>query len=466
MKRSLCFLLGIFLSQLVQAQQVEGDWYGLLNVGAGTQMEIVFHIKKTDKGYSSLMDSPDQKAKDIPVANTSFENNLLKLDMSNFKIEYSGKLIENSKIVGTFTQNGKSIPMNLTHDRQKKKSASRPQNPTEPYPYVSEKVNIPNPATNGKLAGILTLPSKEGSFPVVVLISGSGPQNHDEEIMGHKPFLVLSDFLTRQGFAVLRYDDRGVAGSDGDFAKATSRDFANDVKTVVAYLKTRKDINAKKIGLLGHSEGGAIAPLIASELKDIAFLVLMAGTGISGGDLLLAQQQEVGKVYGQSADDLKHTKEFFTGAFAIITEKLYPESKKTKLTAYVKQAIKTNPKFAIPKDMTETDFVNSQVNQLLTPWMEYFINYNPATALQKVTCPVLALNGDKDVQVPADMNLSAIEAALKKAGNTQYVVKKMANMNHLFQECKTGSPEEYEATAQTISPLALDEIGNWLKALK
>lgn len=466
MKRSLFILLGMLVWQAGKAQNVEGDWYGLLNVGPGSQLEIIFHIKKTDKGFSSLMDSPDQKAKDIPVANTSFENNMLTLDMSNFKMEYKARLFENSKLVGTFTQNGKSIPLNLSHTRQKKKSAARPQNPVEPYPYVIENVSIPNPATKGKLAGVLTLPSKEGNFPAVVLISGSGPQNRDEEIMGHKPFLVLSDYLTRQGFAVLRYDDRGVAGSDGEFAKSTSRDFANDVKTVVAYLKTRKEINAKKIGLIGHSEGGAIAPLVASETKDIAFLILMAGTGVSGGDLLLAQQQEVGKVYGQSAEDLKHTKDFFTGAFAIISEKLYPESKKTKLTTYVKKAIKTNPKFAIPKDMTESDFVNSQVNQLLTPWMEYFIMYNPATALQKVTCPVLALNGDKDVQVPAEMNLSAIGAALKKAGNTHYETKKLIGLNHLFQECQTGSPEEYVQSEQTISPIALDEMGKWLQQVK
>lgn len=466
MKRSLFILLSMLVWQAAKSQNVEGDWYGLLTVGPGTQMEIIFHIKKTEQGYSSLMDSPDQKAKDIPVANTIVEKDIIKLDLSNFKIEYSGRLVDNSKIVGSFTQNGKSIPLNLSHTRQKKKSASRPQNPVEPYPYVSENVTIPNPATKGKLAGVLTLPSKEGNFPAVVLISGSGPQNRDEEIMGHKPFLVLSDYLTRQGFAVLRYDDRGIAGSDGEFAKSTSRDFANDVKTVVAYLKTRKEINVKKIGLIGHSEGGAIAPLVASETKDIAFLILMAGTGVSGGDLLLAQQQEVGKVYGQSAEDLKHTKDFFTGAFAIISEKLYPESKKTKLTAYVKKAIKTNPKFAIPKDMTESDFVNSQVDQLLTPWMEYFIMYNPATALQKVTCPVLALNGDKDVQVPADMNLSAIDAALKKAGNTHYETKKLTGLNHLFQECQTGSPEEYVQSEQTISPIALDEMGKWLQQMK
>jgi hypothetical protein len=259
-------------------QDVTGQWNGILKV-QGTSLRIVFNVTKTENGFSSTMDSPDQGAKDIPVTTTSFVNSKLKLEITNVLIEYNGELKENL-ITGTFRQGGQEFPMNLSKEKIEKQTVIRPQEPKKPYSYYTEEVTFQNNKENITLAGTLTLPKKEGNYPVVILITGSGPQNRDEELMGHKPFLIISDYFTKNGIAVLRYDDRGVAQSGGNFKTATSLDFASDVESAITYLKTRKEINKNKIGLVGHSEGGIIAPIVASKSKDVNFIVLLAGTGI------------------------------------------------------------------------------------------------------------------------------------------------------------------------------------------
>ncbi len=312
------------------------------------------------------------------------------------------------------------------------------------------------------LAGTLTLPEKDGNFPAVILISGSGPQNRDEELMGHKPFLVLADHLTKKGIAVLRFDDRGTAESTGDFKTATSLDFAGDVESALKYLQTRKEINKNQIGLIGHSEGGIIAPMVAAESNDISFIVLLAGTGIRGDQLLLLQQELIGKASGASDTDLQKAKVINKGAFDIILKSNNIESLETELTNYIKQALIDNPESEKPAGMSDDDYVKLQVNQLTSPWMIYFIKYDPAPILEKVNCPVLAINGEKDLQVPAKVNLEAIENALEEGGNKNVTTKVLPNLNHLFQECETGSPGEYATIEQTFSPIALAEISNWI----
>ena len=313
------------------------------------------------------------------------------------------------------------------------------------------------------MAGTLTLPKKVGVFPVVVLISGSGPQNRDEQLLGHKPFLVLSDYLTKNGIAVLRFDDRGTADSKGDFSKATSFDFATDVEAAVQYLKTRKEINKKKIGLIGHSEGGIIAPIVASNSKDIAFIVLLAGTGIPGDQLLLLQQELIGKASGISDAEIQKNKATNKGAFEIVRKSTNTEKLKLELTEYLKQSLKDTLNSQKPKGTNEDELVKSQVNQMTSPWMLNFLKYNPAPALEKVKCPVLALNGEKDLQVPPKVNLEAVKKALTKAGNKNVITKQLPNLNHLFQECKTGAPSEYASIEQTFSPTAMTEILKWLQ---
>ncbi|MDR2026168.1 MAG: alpha/beta fold hydrolase [Prevotellaceae bacterium] len=458
MKQLFFILITGLISLNGRSQDITGEWNGLLKV-QDIQLRIVFHIQKTESGYSATMDSPDQNVKGIPVTSVNYENGVLKLSIDNAGIEYEGKPDADGNINGTFQQNRVSLPLNLSRQsiEIEKKAPARPQEPVKPYPYHEEEVSFENRDDNVTLAGTLTLPDKDGVFPAVVLISGSGPQNRDEELMGHKPFLVIADYLTRNGIAVLRFDDRGIAASSGNFKTATSYDFSKDAEAGVKYLQTRKEINRKKIGLAGHSEGGIIAPMIAARNRDIAFIVLLAGTGIRGDKLLLMQQDLIGKVYGISDEDRNHNRTVHGGAFDIVLKSTDTEQLKTDLADYLKQAAKDI------QDTLKPEEINASIQRVTSPWMQYFLKYDPAPTLEKVKCPVLAINGEKDLQVPAEINLEAIKTALSKGGNKQLTVKKFPGLNHLFQECTTGSPTEYATIEQTFAPAALDEILTWVK---
>ena len=462
MKKTALLIFVSLFSLTIFGQNITGQWNGALKV-QGTQLRLVFNITKTDDGISATMDSPDQGAKEIPTTTTSFENSILKITIENAKIEYEGALGKDNIIVGTFKQVGQSFPMNLSKVVIEKEKLVRPQEPTKPYSYFSEDITFENKKAGIILAGTLTLPKNEGVFPVVILISGSGPQNRDEELLGHKPFLVLSDYLTKNGIAVLRYDDRGTALSKGDFKTATSADFATDVESAITYLKTRKEINKKKIGLMGHSEGGLIAPMVASKSKDVAFIVMLAGTGIQGDQILLLQQRLIGKASEVSDEDLQKNELLNRKAFDIVNKSNSIEQLNIDLTNFIKQSLLDNKNAEKSKGMSEDDFVKLQVKQIANPWMQYFIKYNPAPTLEKVKCPVLAINGGKDLQVPPKENLEAIKKALAKGGNKKVTTKEFPNLNHLFQECKTGSPDEYATIEQTFSPIALTEIFKWIQ---
>ena len=459
--KKIAFIILIFLFPFIaMSQDITGSWSGKLKIQA-MELRVVFNISKTDSGYNSTMDSPDQGAYGIPVTSTTVEGRKLDLKVASANIHYGGEF-KDSIITGTFTQGAMSLPLDLRKGSTEKTTLNRPQEPVKPYPYHEEEVTFENSTAGIKLAGTLTIPSKEGKFPAVVLISGSGPQNRDEEVFGHKPFLVLADYLTRNGVAVLRYDDRGTAGSGGDFKSATSLDNASDAAAAVTYLKTRKEINKEKIGLIGHSEGGIIAPMLASDDSDVKFIVLLAGTGIPGHELLLMQQELIGRASGMSESDLKTAREINKGAFGIIVKSTDTAQLKKDLTAYIRQMIIEHPDVEKPEGVSDEKFIKEQVDQLVNPWIIFFLKYDPAPALEKVKCPVLALNGEKDLQVPPKENLSAIETALKKGMNDKVTVKELPGLNHLFQECKTGTPGEYIQIEQTISPSALEEINRWM----
>ncbi len=434
----------------IWGQDITGQWNGQLKVG-GTQLRLVFNISETAKGLSSTMDSPDQGAKGIPVTATKFENSTLKITIASAAIEYEGVLGKDDIIVGTFKQGALSFPMDLSREVIAKEQFVRPQEPQKPYPYYSEDVTFENEKAGISLAGTLTLPTREGIFPVVILISGSGPQDRNEELLGHKPFLVLSDYLTKNGIAVLRYDDRGTALSEGNFEAATSVDFATDVESVVTYLKTRKEIDKNKIGLIGHSEGGIIAPMVAGESKDVAFIVLLAGSGVSGDKILLTQQKLIGRTSGIDENTLIKNEKLNAGIFEIVKKSKDVEQLKMDLKEYLNQ-----------NNIPETQ-MSSLINQVTTPWMINFIKYDPGVSLENVKCSVLALNGEKDLQVSPKINLEAIKGALEKGGNKKVTVMELANLNHLFQECETGSPNEYVTIEQTFSPMALTEILKWIQ---
>lgn len=338
----------------------------------------------------------------------------------------------------------------------------RPQEPQKPYSYYSEDVIFENKQEEIHLAGTLTLPQKDGVFPAVILISGSGPQNRDEELAGHKPFLVLSDYLTKNGFAVLRYDDRGTALSEGDFNNATSADLATDVESALAYLKTRKEINHQKIGLIGHSEGGLIAPLVAADSKDVAFIIMLGGPGIPGDKILLIQQRLIAQVSGTGEKEIKATEKMNRKIFDLVKTNTNTSDLKTDLRINLELFLSDNPNFKIPDGMTNDEFINLQIKTYGTPWMQYFMKYAPVPTLKKVRVPVLALNGEKDLQITPKENLRAIKKAFRKAKNKNVTIKELPRLNHLFQESNTGSPYEYQLIEQTYSPIMLEEVLNWL----
>ncbi len=452
--KAILFLLVAFLTSCsMDAQDITGQWNGALKI-QGTQLRIIFHISKTDSGYIATMDSPDQNAKGIPVTSTTFENSKLKLEITNLRFEYDGEL-DGSVIKGTLKQNGQVFPLNLSREQIEKQTLKRPQEPTKPYPYYSEDITFQNKKANIILAGTLTLPKKEGNFPAVILITGSGPENRDEEVFGHKPFLVIADYLTKNGIAVLRYDDRGVAQSTGDFKTATTFDFASDVESAISYLRTRKEINSQKIGLIGHSEGGIIAPIVAaSEPKDVDFIVLLAGSGLQGDKLILLQKEKIEQAMHLNEQEIDKGQKIFRAAYDIILHSDTEDSNlKTKVNTSLKQGL---------GDKLSEAQISATTNQITSPWWINFLKYNPVPTLEKVKCPVLAIDGEKDLQVPPE-NLIAIKTALEKGGNKNVTTKLFPNLNHLFQDCKTGLPSEYSEIEETFSPAALAEITKWIR---
>lgn len=448
------------ISMSIYGQDITGKWNGALKV-QGVQLRLVFNVTASEGGYSATMDSPDQGATGIPVTETTFTDPNIKFVIANAGIEYSGVLKEN-QFVGTFKQSGMEFPMNLSRDAIAKEVSKRPQEPKKPFPYYTEDISFENTAANITLSGTLSLPSVDGNFPVVILISGSGPQNRDEELFGHKPFLVISDFLTKNGIAVLRYDDRGVGQSKGVFETATTVDFASDLESAIAYLKTRNEIDKNKIGLVGHSEGALIASIVASKTKDVNFLVMMAGTGVPGDQLLLLQQQAISRARGSSETDINATLERNAEFFELIINSDNDETLKRDVTNLFKATLEKDTTQVIPNGMTKEKYIAMQVDQITSPWMQYFIRFDPTPVLEEVSCPVLVVNGEKDLQVPAVENVPAIKKALYNGGNTAVTTIVFPDLNHLFQESDTGLPSEYGSIEQTFAPNALLAITDWI----
>jgi len=433
---------------------IEGYWLGTLKVGA-IELRLGFKIERKDGKLVATLDSIDQGARDIPIESIEFTDGTLTMKMPKMKAGYVGKLdADGDTINGEFEQTGK-LPLDLKRT-DKTLALVRPQEPKKPYPYVEEEVTFDSKAKDVKLAGTLTKPKGEGPFPAVALISGSGPQDRDETLMGHRPFWIVADYLTRQGIAVLRYDDRGVGKSTGKFADATSKDFADDAAGAVAFLKARKEIG--KIGLMGHSEGGLIAPMVAAENADVGFIVLLAGPGLPGDEILVTQGQLILKAMGASEKAL--------GRQLTLQKKLLALAKDGADEARLKAAVKEVEKDFSDEEKKELEkgrgVLEGQLAGLAKPWFRFFLTYDPRPTLAKVKCPVLALNGDLDLQVPSKENLTAIEKAVKAGGNMDVTTKEFKGLNHLFQPAKTGLPGEYGKIETTFAPEALEVIVAWI----
>jgi pimeloyl-ACP methyl ester carboxylesterase len=441
----------------------EEIYEGTLKAGA-TETRLVFHLfRQKDGSYAGTMDSPDQGAKGLVLDKVSVKGDSVRLEFSSATIVFEGKRGKAGReIAGTFRQAGLSFPLMLRRVA-KVKEARRPQTPKKPYPYDAIEVSYENKRHGIKLAGTLTVPRGKGPFPAVLLITGSGAQDRDETILGHKPFLVLADYLTRRGIAVLRVDDRGVGGSTGSVPNSTTADFAEDVRAGVAFLKGRKEVNAAQIGLIGHSEGGAIAPLLASRSKDIAFIVLLAGPGVPGHEILYTQAAAGLKLAG-SADPkaLALLKKLHERLFAVVRAAKGSAAAEKKAHAAVEEITSKLSEDEKKQSAGALVVIETHTQLVLTPWGRFFLDYDPRPALRKVHCPVLALNGAKDVQVDAKVNLRAIEAALKEAGNKDVTIRELPGLNHLFQTCKTGAGSEYGAIEETLAPVVLETVAAWI----
>lgn len=438
------------------SQSIEGSWNGVLKT-ENFELKIVFNISKSDTLYTATMDSPDQGAKGIPVNRVEFNGTIVKLFVSSAMVEYSGVFMVD-KIMGTFKQGSATIPLNLT--KRPFEGPKRPQEPRAPFPYSTQEVSFMSPKAGIELSGTLTLPKDANPKALVILISGSGPQNRDEEIMNHKPFLLWADYLTKRGIGVLRFDDRGVGKSGGSFSASTSFDFADDVNSAVEYLRGRGEFKNIKIGLIGHSEGGLIAPIVASKRSDVSFLVLLAAPGVKGSDIIVAQQELIGKASGVPAEEVEK--------FSKISKELYDiidkERNNTNLKKLLFDFIRTNAGEETPENQ-----INQQIAAITTPWMLTFLNYDPAESQTKIKIPLIALNGTKDLQVPYEENLKALKNSFLTAhGNNRdsydkYVtIMKIEGVNHLFQRSQTGLPMEYSKIEETISPEVLEKVTTWI----
>jgi fermentation-respiration switch protein FrsA (DUF1100 family) len=459
------FLTLLMITQIFpQQRDLTGIWTGKLELPNSLELTIVFNLSKDDSGtYTSTLDSPDQGAMGIPTESTTINNDSILIKIPIVQGFYSGKIIyDEMKIEGKWSQGGMSLDLTV-NKVEKLEGRNRPQEPKEPFPYNSEEVLFENETDDVVLAGTLTFPKEGNNFPAVVMITGSGGQDRNEELLGHKPFLVIADYLTQNEIAVLRFDDRGIAQSTGNHDAATSEDFAKDVLAAVEFLKERREIDKTKIGLIGHSEGGMIAPLVGVQSDDIAFMVMMAGLGIPGDSILYLQGELIQRAEGISEEVIQKSIKLQKEIFSIIKnnnddEKIVEDLRDKFHVEYSAMTEEEKSKLGDPEV-----YINMQIKTIASPWFKYFLRFDPAPILENVKCPVLAINGEKDLQVPPKENLSAIESALKKGGNKNFEVKMLPGLNHLFQTSTTGKISEYGKIEETISPVALQTMLNWIK---
>jgi fermentation-respiration switch protein FrsA (DUF1100 family) len=390
--------------------KIDGPWSGVLHAGPQTLNMTLTLLQKSDGTSAGTMDCLEQGIKGFPVQVVFLSTDSVNIAMTSLGASYTARL-EQGVLKGKFSQNGMNFDLDLQHGAPVLK---RPQTPQAPFPYKTQEVTFVNAAGHASLSGTLTYPKgyvRGGKrVPVVLMVTGSGPENRDEEVFGHKPFLVLADFFARNGIASLRYDDRGTGGSKGDVSQLTTAVNRDDAAAGVAYLRGLKDFN--NVGVLGHSEGGSVAFMLAANGKT-DFIVSMAGPGVRGDSVLYSQSHRICMLQGA------------------------------------------------PQDIADAQFAKFMRSE--NPWVKFFIKYDPSEDIKGVKCPVLALNGEKDAQVIADMNLTAIEKLLPQSDKNK--VKSYPDLNHLFQHCQTGNPAEYAGIEETMSPEVMSDIAEWIKGL-
>lgn len=444
--------------------QMAGSWQGVLNAG-GLELRLVFNLSLDDDlSWSATLDSPDQGTMGIPVGEVKLGEDSIRIEAPGLMGFYIGKITSPSTIEGEWHQAGRNFDLDL-EKRDEALVLNRPQEPLPPYPYMEEEVRFKNPEQGFTLGGTLTLPEGKGPFPAAVLVSGSGSQNRDEELFGHKPFKLIADFLTRNGIAVLRYDDRGVNASGGNAAGATTGDLAVDARAAMDFLLMRPDIDPEKIGVIGHSEGALIAFILSSAYKDYAYVVSLAGPGVDGKTLLLDQSNHIAKLSGASEAVLEDNRKVMDRVYDIMIANESYQPWREETLAFTSEYYGER----LEGDFREEDIERGRDNLMASipepayAWMRYFVMLDPAPLLVSISCPVLALNGEKDCQVLPEVNIKAIKSGLEAAGNSQYKTVILPGLNHLFQNCETGLLNEYGVIEETFDQGTLDLMLDWIR---
>ncbi len=466
MKRTILLTIAIFLTATVSFAKNDpvGIWQGLLN--AGKQLRVVFIISQDNGKLSATMESPDQGVKDIPCSDVTVKGDSLYISLEKFKSSYAGGFEPDGSIAGVLNQGG--IKFNLILKKiDKVDEPKRPQTPVPPFAYKSEDIIYHNKDKSIQYGATITIPNGNGPFPAIIMSTGSGQQNRDEELMGHKPFAVIADYLTKKGYVVLRVDDQGIGKTTGDPATATTADYAKDVIVGLDYLKGRKEVDKKKLGIMGHSEGGLIAEMVAAQSKDINFIVLLAGPGINIIDLMEEQNEKVLSQARLSKEAIDAYLPLYSEVATIAVKAANHNEAVDQMTAAMnKWKANTHPNIALAFGMNTDEGVANMVKEFAglhdAPWWRYFIGEEPGKYLEKLNCKVLALNGDKDIQVISASNLAGMKQSLAKSKSPKYDMIEMKGLNHLFQKCKTCTVAEYAQLEETFSPEALSLIGEWL----
>lgn len=445
-----------------QVVDPSGHWEGAIEA-PGQPLVVIVDLEESDGTWSGTIDIPAQGASDLPLTGVSVDGETVRFTINGVPGEptFEGTLA-GGEISGEFSQGPARLPFRLGREAVEVEAPSRPQEPKPPFPYDAEEVEYRN--GDVKIAGTLTLPPGDGQVPAALLISGSGALNRDLELAGHKPFLVLADHLTRIGIAVLRVDDRGVGGSTGSTWQSTSRDKANDVLTGVRFLSGHDRIDPERVGLIGISEGGLVAPLALNRVEPgaIAYAVLLAGPGVPGGDLLRQQLRRIAAADGASPEMIEELAALQDKGLEIIASEMPRAEAEAALRQVAEEQMAASPETAQLSGEDLEAALSAAVESNLSPWFRFFIRYDPRPALGGLAVPTLALFGGKDTQVDADQNQSAMEAALAASGNRDVTIHRFADMNHLFQTASTGSPAEYARIEETMAPEVLDLIGSWI----
>jgi pimeloyl-ACP methyl ester carboxylesterase len=445
-------------------KDLAGSWLGTLKIGP-THLRLAFEIEREGDGYRATLTSVDQGNAKIPCADVTLQNEACEIRVPSIGGKLSGSWTEAGEIEGKWTQGGARIPIVLTRVKSLP-VARRPQEPQGPLPYRWLEVRYEQPQGGFSLAGTLSEPEGEGPFPAVLLITGSGAQDRDEALAGHRPFLILADALTRRGLAVLRVDDRGIGGSGGGDTDPTTEELVDDVLAGVAFLKSRPEICSDQIALVGHSEGGLIAPLAAVRSPDVAAIVLLAGPGTTGEQILYTQSAEIMAAGGASQELIDANRAVQEKMFAELKQQL-DEDDREHVERVLQELLAEEPAVEVLLEGTEIDrqeWMERQLAACCSRWFRFFLFHDPVPVLEQVHCPVLALIGERDLQVSPKVNLPLIRDALARGKNSHATVQELPELNHLFQTSKTGAISEYGQIEETFAPAALTLVGDWLYA--